>query len=723
MAINTNSVHTPQIQGLSANSSLYPPQIPTGVLPQNKISYPILASELPRAPLLTADLQGELPAEEIPIYDPRSFRLPDFQLRPYQFSMTSGAPIFPDKKEFDTLKQCLKNYLGGFDPYKINKAHPIHDELIKISQKLLTNCKDFLLARKISYLENAIAELTIGCTYVPIELAVHIATEPKFELLEIALRNHLFQELLLEEKSAIEKFYHSNKKFPDHLGEKEGSLHSFLTKSNFYYSLNLNMYSTLIEKIVQPHLTSCVSKGVDNLPLTTAVQTNEKLVKKQLATLQLDKPSQCALQFEAILRDQMTRKMISKSAAHYRTQFQKTGSFDQDQMVTDIEKLQNFNTSNGRIQSLLNIKIQLIGETLELPCPDNDPFTSIRNKIIQEKEEQFQLTLAPPPRSRLNFLKALPFLSSKTIEERQKEIQNLLSTQMTTINWAEREWNTMPNCLTSIRTEPSAPDEAPEINSFSDDGAPILQGDDMAHNLFNLNSYDDTTLFLPPDDGALILPPPPEPVLNIIPVLLPPPEAPKGIAMPMTPIVVIHSSEFSALDPNVPVLSYVDIAFKELLNQGRDEEKWNSLPQIVQRDVVRHVHYYPSLKGKAEETARRIFKNDGWAIQKKCIDLNKVYMPTPATRLREDFVTAGQALLDFYYSDKIVGQFHNFIIQFRQLPKDPPFYQYVYEMAKAAKVNIPSWDEHFAEYNWSQPGILHLSVQALERCLHTTPRN
>jgi hypothetical protein len=196
-----------------------------------------------------------------------------------------------------------------------------------------------------------------------------------------------------------------------------------------------------------------------------------------------------------------------------------------------------------------------------------------------------------------------------------------------------------------------------------------------------------------------------------------------AIIIPHTdPVAAVQPLKFQATDPKVPMISYVDIAFKELLKQGSDETKWRSLPPIVQKDVLRHVHYRSSLKGKAEELARRIFKNDGWAIYQEATSSNKQYLQAPVTGLQENFVSTGQELIDLYYSDKIVGKFHDFIQRFQAFPKVPLFYQYVYEMAVAANVHIESWDHNFAEYNWDKPGILHLSVQALERCLHTIPK-
>src|SRR5262249_29176345 len=108
--------------------------------------------------------------------------------------------------------------------------------------------------------------------------------------------------------------------------------------------------------------------------------------------------------------------------------------------------------------------------------------------------------------------------------------------------------------------------------------------------------------------------------------------------------------------------------------------------------------------------SNKIFSQmDGW---------NKKKLSGVDNGLDQHFIKEGQALLDFLYSDKVSGQYFEFIQRFQALPKNALFYQYVYEMAVKANVRIESWDHEFAKYNWDKPSILPLSIQALERCLH-----
>jgi hypothetical protein len=661
---------------------------------------------------------------ETPISNPIAYRQNQDPSIPYQFPPVETATL--DKKCLQTLYHYLSSCLQGFDPWIIQEAaHPIHNELLKICHPLLNACQNLPLERKISYLNSAIAELIISANDYDTAFA-YTARLPKFELLEIALRNHLYHGLLYQEKSEIEKFHTLNKSIPNNLNQKEIALHCFVTKNNFYLSPNLNMFSILLQDLLSPYLFSCIEKATTHLPLDSTLQKNEEVILNQLKALELSKPSQGSITFEANLRDGITRKIITKLASQYRKEFQEKGTFNRNQMFVDIAKLRNFNTANGKFDSSLNIDIRLIVEIFELPMNDA-PFASVRAKILQEKSEQLASPIPEKSYAKLFGWVQLPFtLSKNSADRRQLQIEVLAERQLETIHWVEKDWYTLLTPTVPPVPMPSAPSiDAPIDDQITDPAPSQVDPIPLQVNPAPLQ-VDPTPLQVDPVPLQANPPLQVDPVpLQVDPLILESPQedlAPIVIVEPATPPTSVQSPlRFTAQDPTVPVISYIDIAFVDLLNRGSDQDQWNSLPPIVQKDVLRHVHYRPSVKGKAEDLARRIFKNDGWRIQKQVMTLNQRYTPAPATGLKEEFTSKGQELINFYYSDKIVGQFHNFINRFRELPKESRFYQYVYEMAKAANVHIESWDHHFAEYNWDQPGILHLSVQALERCLHTTP--
>jgi hypothetical protein len=186
---------------------------------------------------------------------------------------------------------------------------------------------------------------------------------------------------------------------------------------------------------------------------------------------------------------------------------------------------------------------------------------------------------------------------------------------------------------------------------------------------------------------------------------------PVPASLPLKEVTNASTAVFSK-----PVNSYIDIAFKNLLESTKsDKEKWEALPPVVQKDALRHV-WHLGIKGEAESLARRIYKDS------KIFELarKQELLQNPNTGLNQSFMDKGQELLDFRYSDAGARNYHKFLQRFNELPKELRFYQYVYEMAKANGVKIEDWDHDYAKYNWNKEKILPLALQALERCLHTS---
>jgi hypothetical protein len=174
--------------------------------------------------------------------------------------------------------------------------------------------------------------------------------------------------------------------------------------------------------------------------------------------------------------------------------------------------------------------------------------------------------------------------------------------------------------------------------------------------------------------------------------------------------------KYKANDLNIPSVSYVDLAFKEHLaaKQADDASLFYSLPQIVQIDVLHHV--CRGVSGKAEEAAGRLFKQMP-KIQEQLEILKKKNL-VGKSALSETFVREGEKLLALYYSPEWLKI--NFAHHLQALPHENLLFQYIYEMAQEAGVHVETGDYNFAENNWTNLGMIKLSMQALERCLHTS---
>jgi hypothetical protein len=184
----------------------------------------------------------------------------------------------------------------------------------------------------------------------------------------------------------------------------------------------------------------------------------------------------------------------------------------------------------------------------------------------------------------------------------------------------------------------------------------------------------------------------------------------------LTP-VIMEPEKFLVTDNNIPLISYVHLAFANIFNTaGSDLEKWKKLPEIVRRDVLLHCDRFGAgyCKGQAEAMAINP-TND---LLKEFGALNRKQFKSVDTGLSFEFVKKGTEIIDFYYSRESISNPTGFIEKFKELPQEGRFYDYVYQMAKEARVHIEDWDHEFAKYNWQRGTMIHLSVQALERCLH-----
>jgi hypothetical protein len=197
------------------------------------------------------------------------------------------------------------------------------------------------------------------------------------------------------------------------------------------------------------------------------------------------------------------------------------------------------------------------------------------------------------------------------------------------------------------------------------------------------------------------------------------------------------------------IISYVDLTFSEEIKNARTyNEAFASLPQHVVRDVLRHLSRYSIIEGKVEKMLQD--HNDNAINDNRYDDIvnvtgelkkiNPQQFSLQPVGISPELVLDGETILKTHYErpvrtysgkkelyevrNKKCDEEHEkyrtaFTDYINKIKGTSLFYQYVYEQAKAANVQIEEWDKQFAEYNWNKEGMHMLSVQALERCLHS----
>ena len=173
-----------------------------------------------------------------------------------------------------------------------------------------------------------------------------------------------------------------------------------------------------------------------------------------------------------------------------------------------------------------------------------------------------------------------------------------------------------------------------------------------------------------------------------------------------------------------PIISYIDFAFPELLRQGLNGKAlYKQFSKEVKRDVIHHL-YSLELAGDIEKRVEKAFKKN---LHKKGErDIEALYLNELRTLDRELSSTAhtdaqqhGEEILKLYYLGTPFTNPALFAKKVSEFPPKKRFLGYMHELAIAAEVEGAANQHNWARKHYKNPHFAHLTVQALERYLHT----
>ena len=226
--------------------------------------------------------------------------------------------------------------------------------------------------------------------------------------------------------------------------------------------------------------------------------------------------------------------------------------------------------------------------------------------------------------------------------------------------------------------------------------------------------------------------PPATPQISATPVQhapLPPSKKPENPTAPnqpaaRAPIALVPAAP-EPIESAEPITSYIDFAFPELLKQGLNGKAlYKQLPKDVQRDLIRHL-YYLELAGDIEKRVEKAFKK---SLHKKGgHDIEAFYMnklrtldQEPRSTAHTDAQQRGEEILELYYQGTPFTNPALFAEKVREFPPKKRFLGYMRELAIAAEVEAAANQHNWARKHYKNPHFAHLTVQALERYLHTS---
>ncbi len=661
------------------------------------------SAPLPAVPMLTAfhhfdDLQQGV--------DPVRFRNP-YQGAAYRIYRPDGPSSLPGSLSLKSMTNVLEQNIG-FDPSFLDfNNNPMHCELKKISDTLLSHYSTMTLTAKMQKLESAVAEIiyeTIPEAYRDAQLHIYEQT-PRYELLEIALRNHLLQGILQEQRELVQKSYQEQGIFPSDLGAREVAVYTFATKNNFYVSPIMDPLhlwitpQTLLEQVKESVVSQAEFLSRSEF-LNQTIKSYNEHIQKTFQSMQLEPFSHFSCQLEYAIREAFVATLIRENGSYFRERFYKHGADSFEEIQTAGESLHRFLSKDFQTDPSFLPEIAMLVNIFDIDFTQQNPFETVLNKVETNKQERLRALENHKPKKTFRLVdpfvkkfRELKYGKPATKQEIETYQEELAIRQKALIEAARSRISQLCNPLEYV---------APS--------APLWQEDESR-----------------PPSRAATANPLPQPV----PLFSEPVQstsAPIRGSVQPSPIPVARQSfvaltpsiekrTYRAIDLDIPLVSYTNSVFKELFKPGQEKNSWNQLSALIQLDVLRHTDL--GCSGRAEAFARAHFQTTT-RIAQEINRLKKTPKPTQAMGVSDEFVKKGEAFLILYY-DRPHGTM-DWRAEIEKLPLEPLFLKYVYELAKEAGVVIEAWDTEFAKYNWHHPGMIALSVQALERCLHTTQR-
>lgn len=443
-----------------------------------------------------------------------------------------------------------------------------------------------------------------------------------------------------------------------------------------------------------PVAQSCVAEAAYHFALTLGIEPNEQTIEKKLRELNAVDPQRTARQFEYHLCDAIGRKMVLKQKEIFKAQFENTGIISFDEIETSSKSIDRVFSGNGKFSSIPNAKQLLLSETL-----------SEIEKIDLPMEQK---NLAQ------RFFSPLSMFYGKSPEV------ILTKNRLKTIELVKQSMHKpMPSTTDALWGENEKWDEPEDLTLSGDSSAEFSDSDYDLKPVKTLSLYPNLDRFeIRPIESRSLYP-----CLSDTNTLFTPFDQNNLKSCEIdrtwvteTPIVT---------DPGFKLhfrISYIDLACADVIKKNQsDQTTWDSLPGIIQKDALMHCIHLQSCQGSIEELACRLFKSIN-ELQMQ-LRLSRLKSFPVKTTLSEKFIKKGEELLLLYYSDKYNTSSLaclDFYEELLSLPKETLFFQYVYEMAVAAGIHIEPWDHNYAENHWRRIDMICLSIQALERCLHTT---
>ncbi|MBS0652538.1 MAG: hypothetical protein JSR39_03330 [Verrucomicrobia bacterium] len=582
-----------------------------------------------------------------------------------------------------------------YHPWQNDESNPVHAIITKVMSEVTAKFpKDATpegFMNRLAFCEKAINE---------IELLPTLISENKV-MLELGIRDSLAKYIEVFEANKLGDVYESTKVIPNHLENIPFYLNQFATRGGHYLPSRVVDQLGELLNTIRHHFSTSLSEtfarqNIASLPLSEQFTRCHALIKEQLQPFASSPAILMRLEFAA--HQALTQSLIEHHAPLCKEAYEKGQPLplDLSYMLDNLYFLASNNSS------FILYEGQDPRQSFVQSVFGTDNIADLREQIKQRAIGEIAMiehasTAIGEPAKPKGFFSMFNFFSKEpSPEELARQAASRKATALSQVDAKQKAQGLAIDQLEGYVTGQQQPITMPE--QFKPSAPPF----DMVESLYPQLSTTQPSLVVADKPASL------QPTLSAI-----------------NPVA---SNKVTLTFPEVPKKpkptgSYVHIAFHDLLERTKaDEDLFAQFPKPVQRDLMRHL-FHTRLVGPAEARIEAAFQKnvDG----KKVAHINHLYTRELAqldkqlkTTTRTPEQLQGEEILNLYYQGK--QNDGTFLDKLSAYPVTELFLYYVWDIAKNANVEIPETDHDWARGHYKDPHFVHLTMQALERLLHTS---
>ncbi len=591
-----------------------------------------------------------------------------------------------------------ENSFEGFHPYVFNSDNLLSNAISKFAAQFKQHTKGLTFLKKIQYAK----DLSSDCVKLLAASGISDSRRAQLRVLMcLGIRYQIGTQLLTE---VLAQPARAQNKLED-----LGLVYELITSNNtFLFPKELfDQYIDLNTGI--PDLVRTLALSFKpQFPTDKAIQDAQQLIDRTVAKLPQD--SLYTSIVKVTLKDTLAKKILLTIGNANKESYLKTGQLRVDVEV-DLGKMIGWLApQHDKEATLIQVNPHACQPiVLLLKVIFEDLATAAEKAVAAAKAAQQTINDQRSQEYRIG--KAVKFMFRKPEKQVRAEVELVQTRKMHSIAWGEKQSKEQTQI---VPYQPLLDSIVPKkLKAFS---APEQQP--LALEPLSLSakaaSSEQQTLALTPLPSSTPVVEAPKP-LNLAPLTL------------LSPVIIAPQASSHASPP--PLSSYLQLAFPHLIHQT-GEQIWNSFSDSVKKDALNHIKIHKFLIDQDPELFTLESRIHEWMKSKHG---ESFYLKTKAEidkltpkvedgrELSSVKRERGEEILNHYYQgNPSQSDYHaRLLTLLAQFPKDEihDLFYYFYEQARQS--GWKEFGDSWGEKHYINPLFYLLTIQALERYLHT----